>query len=72
MLKPLATGDGRLLAGDTARFRNGLFDGKLGVREGDSCRSESGQDHVVSANGAKQSNVCPTLLPGGRVQSASV
>ncbi len=29
------TGDGRLLAGDAARLRKGLFDGKFAVRPGD-------------------------------------
>ena len=35
LLKVVATGDGRALAGDAARLRKGLFDGKFAVRPGD-------------------------------------
>ena len=41
MLKVLLTGDGRLLAGDVARLRKGLLDGKFAVRPGDSSLGES-------------------------------
>jgi len=35
--KVLFTGEGRLLAGDTARFRKGLFEGKLVVSPSEIC-----------------------------------
>lgn len=47
-----ATGDGRLLAGDTARFRNGLFEGKF-VRPGDICLAESVDVIGMSAIGRR-------------------
>ena len=38
MLKPLFTGDGRLFAGDVARLRNGLLEGRVSPADtGDCC-----------------------------------
>ena len=41
LLKVRLTGDGRLLAGDVARLRKGLLDGKFAVRPGDGSLGES-------------------------------
>ncbi len=41
LLKVVVTGDGRLLAGDAARLRKGLLDGKFAVRPGDGSLGDS-------------------------------
>ena len=41
VLKVVLTGDGRLFAGDVARLRKGLLDGKFAVRPGDGSLCES-------------------------------
>lgn len=48
--KEVVTGEGRLLAGDTARFRKGLFEGKFDVSPGEICRSGSNEVDVVLAD----------------------
>ena len=50
LLKVVATGDGRLLAGDTARLRKGLFDGKFAVRPGDGSPRASGVEVKLLAD----------------------
>lgn len=48
--KVLVTGDGRLLAGDTARFLKGLLEGKFVVSPGDICLADSVGANEVSAS----------------------
>ena len=48
------TGEGRMLAGDTARFRNGLFDGRLAVSPGEICLPESVDVDKKSAHGRRE------------------
>lgn len=40
-LNVVARGEGKLFAGDAARLRKGLFEGKFAVSPGDVCLSES-------------------------------
>ena len=41
-------GEGRLFAGDAARLRKGLFEGKFAVSPGDVCLSESGGRYTLA------------------------
>ena len=47
-LNVVATGEGRLFAGDAARLRKGLFEGKFAVSPGDVCLSESGARYTLA------------------------
>lgn len=51
--KPLLIGEGRLLDGDTARLRNGLFEGKLVVSPGEICLPDSVGANGVSVTGRR-------------------
>ena len=52
LLKVAVTGDGRLLAGDAARLRKGLLDGKLAVRPGDNSESVMEERLLAEARSA--------------------
>ena len=51
--KVVVTGDGRLLAGDAARLRKGLLDGKFAVKPGDDSPRESVVEVKLLADGRR-------------------
>ena len=47
-LNVVVMGEGRLFAGDAARLRKGLFEGKLAVSPGDVCLSVAGGRYTLA------------------------
>ena len=47
-LNAVAMGEGKLLEGDVARLRKGLFEGKFAVSPGDICLSVSGGRYTLA------------------------
>lgn len=53
LLKVVLTGDGRLLAGEVARLRKGLLDGRFAVRPGEGSLRESVVEERLLAEGRR-------------------
>ncbi len=47
-LNVVAMGEGKLFAGDAARLRKGLFEGKFAVSPGEVCLSDSGARYTLA------------------------
>ena len=52
-LKVMFIGDGRLLAGEAARLRNGLLEGRFAVKPGDGSLRESVKEDKLMAEGRR-------------------